>query len=357
MIRGQPETAMSVVARLVALPASSTDGAALHRVLADAGVDLLPAADCGADGLAHQLLSARGLRGLTVLHGGPEHPDAAVMAQVREAADAELPGFAHGLRTLAFEHLGAAAVLADGLAAMCGDGVIVALPGSVDVAADALRSLILPILNLLLPALSDDTPQPGSHVDLVQSGAAAPPATPDGAEQTAGRSGWQAGLAALGARLDRDRWPPLPDVFSRVAPARNVLETAGERATCILPDGRKLSAFGWPDLLRSRSKVLLVAEGQPLAEVVALHRHPRKVGVVVEGDRGMLPSADSDLDNVARERTGSPPPGFGTLFAVEGGVVYYQRDRRIWSWDGGRERDEGSPTQAFASLLLRWSQR
>ncbi|RME25783.1 MAG: hypothetical protein D6798_08155 [Deltaproteobacteria bacterium] len=349
---------MSVVARLVLLPTSPADvGGAVRAALARAGVELLPDADCGPDGLEHQLLAARGLRGLTVLLGGPEIPDPAVMARIRDALDGRLPGFDHGLRQVQFGHLGARAVLADGVAGRCGDGVVVALPGSEEVAAEALTTLVLPILDRLLPAPADDAPRPGSHVDLVQAPAGPAAPRPDADEPTAGRSGWQAGLAAIGGQLDRDRWPPLPAVFSRVAPARNVLETAGERATCVLPDGRRLPIFGWPDLRRSHSKVLLVAEGEPLAEVVALHRHPRQVGVVSEGGAGLLPGADSDLDSIARERTGSPPPDFGTLFALEGGTVYYRRNGRIWSWDGSRERDEGSPTQAFASLLLRWSQR
>ncbi|MCK6506733.1 hypothetical protein L6R53_25745, partial [Myxococcota bacterium] len=158
-------------------------------------------------------------------------------------------------------------------------------------------------------------------------------------------------------KLDRDRFPPLPEVFARLAPARQVLESAGERGVVTLPDGRQLGAFGWPDLLRGRAKVLLVGEGEPMIEVIALHRFPRRVGVCAQGGTGYLPGVDFDPDGPAVERTGAPLPSFGTLFAVEGGAVLVSRDHKAWSWDGRHERDEGTPSQALASLLLRWSQK
>jgi hypothetical protein len=179
-----------------------------------------------------------------------------------------------------------------------------------------------------------------------EEGDAAPPA-----------AGWPSALAARGATLDTGAWPALPEGLARLAPVRNVLESAGQFGRVTLPDGTGYVACGFPDLLRPQSKVLLVREGDPQPEVVALHRHPRRVGVVVFGDDGYLPSADLDPDPVAEERTGRALPEWGTLFAVEAAAVLVTRGGRVWRWDGRKEEDMGTPTQAMASLVLRWSQR
>jgi hypothetical protein len=56
--------------------------------------------------------------------------------------------------------------------------------------------------------------------------------------------------------------------------------------------------------------------------------------------------------------TGRAPPGEGgTLFAVSGDAIWFERDGRVVRWDGTREREEGTPKQALASLVLEWSQR
>ena len=47
----------------------------------------------------------------------------------------------------------------------------------------------------------------------------------------------------------------------------------------------------------------------------------------------------------------------GELFALDGESVWVQRGRRVYRWDGSRERDDGNPKQMLASLVLRWSNR
>lgn len=168
--------------------------------------------------------------------------------------------------------------------------------------------------------------------------------------------GWPAGLAALGGQLDTDAWPALPEGLARVAPVRNVLESAGQIGI-VTRDEVAWVAFGFPDLRRPGSKVLLVREGDPQPEVIALHRHPQRVGTMVFGDSPWLPTADADPDPIAREHTGRPLDAWGTLFAVEPSRVYILRDGRVRSWDGRNERDVGTRSQALASLVLRWSQR
>lgn len=194
----------------------------------------------------------------------------------------------------------------------------------------------------------------GVFVSQQEPAAAPAPASDDEAPVL---TTWQRALSDLGATLDTGAWPALPEGLARLAPVRNVLESAGQFGRVTLPDGTVYVACGFPDLLRPASKVLLVREGDPQPEVVALHRHPRRVGVVVFGDDGYLPSADLDPDPVAEERTGRPLPEWGTLFAVEPAAVLVTRGGRVWRWDGRKEQELGSPTQAMASLVLRWSQR
>jgi hypothetical protein len=45
------------------------------------------------------------------------------------------------------------------------------------------------------------------------------------------------------------------------------------------------------------------------------------------------------------------------VFAMDPRCVWLQRGGRIWSWDGKKSQDQGSPAQALVSLTLDWSQR
>jgi hypothetical protein len=162
-------------------------------------------------------------------------------------------------------------------------------------------------------------------------------------------------LRALGGELVVG-WCGIPDHFDRYAAARDVLESAGARGRITLPDGRRLLAFGWPDLSRPNSKVLVIGDGTPVPEIVALHRHPRRTGLCAEGGT-LLPDASEDGDVHAEHLTGRVTPHGGELYAVDAASVHVLRDRHVWRWDGRRETDEGTPAQALASLLLQWSQR
>lgn len=175
-------------------------------------------------------------------------------------------------------------------------------------------------------------------------------------EEDAPVPSWQRALDSLGAVRQPEVWPELPEAFDRMAAAREVLDGAGERATVELESGERCALYGFPDLQRPGSKVLLVRRGDPLPEVVALHRHPRPVGVLVSGDDGLLPSADLLPDPLAEERTGRPTPNGGFLFALEQDGVYVERGGRVYRWDGRAEEEMGTPRQAYASLVLKWSQ-
>jgi len=183
-----------------------------------------------------------------------------------------------------------------------------------------------------------------------------PEAPPPSAAGGPPLTGWQAGLSALQATLDTDAWPALPEGLARIAPVRNVLESAGQIGRVTTEDGTTWVACGFPDLRRPSSKVLLVRDSPSQPEVIALHRFPRRVGVVT-GDSGRWLPGDLRVDSICAERTGRPAPGGGRLFAVEAARVLLVEAGRVQSWDGRRLTDEGTPSQTLASLVLRWSQR
>ena len=104
--------------------------------------------------------------------------------------------------------------------------------------------------------------------------------------------------------------------------------------------------------------MLAVSWGDPLAEVIALHRYPTMTGTCVDEKRGLLPKAWEDVARVAEAVVGrAPRDSSGALFAVQGDAVWVLRGEHVIRWDGRKETDDGSPKQALSSLMLHWSNR
>jgi molybdenum cofactor biosynthesis protein B len=316
---------------------------------------------------------------------------------VRERLDRELPGFGELFRMLSWQEVGAAAMLSTAVGGVARGRPVFALPGSPKACRLAMEKLILPELRHLVAELSKETPLPARAAAAPAPGpapraqppapkqpraggvgltaaepAVEPPPQDTGAPQDMVvqipgpterppeediSTGWRAGLRALGGTVRRGSMGEIPERLERIAAAVDVLNAAGERAIIALPDGREYAAFGYPDLTRNASKVLLVREGEPFAEVVALHRWPKRVGVCVEGDDGILPSAELDPGPVAEERTGAPYTGSGQLFAVEGASIYVLTKGKVAQFDGRNVADGWPVSSAVGTLLLHWSQR
>ena len=170
-------------------------------------------------------------------------------------------------------------------------------------------------------------------------------------------SGWQKGLQALGAKISNDVWTKIPESLKNIPLTKNIIERAGQQRTAILPSGKNCLLIGFPDLLRPSSKVLLIGEGEPHAEVIALHRYPKKVGLLSSSGCGWLPSVDSNTDRFCIEATKEASPNGGQPFAINGNVVYLERKNTIYSWDGKQEAAIGTTKQAISSLMLDWSQK
>jgi len=267
--------------------------------------------------------------------------DAAVHEALAETAARRLPGFGEALRRVLPSPLG---LLTEAEAVLTEAGRLLLLLPAAPEACEA----ALPLLAEMVVGLGGDAPQ-----QSVQGGGVTVTQAEEDALPEPEASRWQAALEARGARIDRERWLKLPDELAAQAAARNVLEGAGERAVVVLPDGREAGLLGFPDLRRPSSKVLMVAVTRGVVEVAALHRHPQQVGICGRGTLLTVGSAEAE----AMQRTRTPPPREGLLFAVDGGAIYLLRSAVVYRWDGRWERAEGSEAQVTASLLLRWSSR
>ncbi len=301
---------------------------------------------------------------------------------VAEQISRPLPGFAELYRAHALPARGALALLDDVHAGLTEKRkALFALPGDAS-ALSAARALALPLVSELLaraeaalrveapaakPAPGKGAPaRPEPEPEEDDAATEEAPPVPDGVSVTqiaAAKpkedkellsSGWEAGQRALKAELRRG-WPVIPDAFDRLSAALDVLNAAGQRGELALEDGRKVGAFAFPDFSRVDSRILLVGEGDGVPEVIALHRHPRPTGTVVEG--GILTLPTRDPAELGERMFGRAAPGGGELFAVEGDALYLRRGAKIWRWDGKREQDQGTASQVLASLMLRWSQR
>jgi hypothetical protein len=157
--------------------------------------------------------------------------------------------------------------------------------------------------------------------------------------------------------VSKGTWPELPEAVERIAPIVDVLHTSGERGTLKLPNGKVYALFGWPGLAPG-AKVIAIGAGEPLGELLALHRYPVMTGTCLDGGGGLLPHRGEPVARLAEAIAGRAPKDVsGEPFAVQGDALWIQRGNRAIRWDGQRERDEGTVKQALASLVLEWSSR
>lgn len=317
----------------------------------------------------------------------------------------ELPGFGEIFRVLSFQEVGAAAMLSRAFAGVSGGMAVFALPGSLSACKLAVNKLILPELahlchqivregveevppsfaealealgGLSESDLSDDfdddyaipdedtfdgTADEDDREDFVEEeavrGVSLDASQPNQSVRSAEDQGpWHRWIANQGGIVTRHKRYDLPEVLQNNAPFVQVLHTSGQQAVLQLPNGRKYSLWGFPDLDRSNSKVLAVGWGSPHGEVVALHRYPTVTATAMDGSTGQAPSRASDVGSICEAVTGSQPKDCtGTLFAVAGDAVWFEQGGSVKRWDGRKLTDEGFPKQVLARLALSWSNR
>ncbi len=272
------------------------------------------------------------------------------------ALDKRLPGFGELFRMLSYQEIGPAAMLSRATAGVVGDTVVFAIPGSAGAGRLATERLIAPELGHLLRELDKEAPIAPSGQRVAAAVPTLEPA-PESPEPDRPEAAWLRQLTLLGGVLERGRVPAMNPGVAAVPAAVGVLSSAGERAAVRVGE-RDYLAFGFPDLLRPSSRVLLVGcEGSPFGEILALHRWPRGAGVLRDEPGGVL-GPSGRLGRLAVERTGRDYPESGRVLAVDGGCIYVvESGMRVFCWDGRRRREEGLLRGVLASLLLRWSQR
>jgi molybdopterin biosynthesis enzyme MoaB len=277
-------------------------------------------------------------------YGPWELPDP--MATVEARISRPIEGFAGLLRTLALRELGSAALQVRGRAGLAEGSLIFAVSGGPECLRIALEELVLPELPHLLRDFGLIDEEQEQAESFVQMGLGEAPDEDSPA--------WLHQLAALGGILDLQARVELPPSIAKSAPVLEVLNSAGERGAVDL-GGERYGVYGWPDLRRRESKVLLVGPGEPVGEVLALHRMPSRVGVCRRG--GGLLHSTGRLGRTAAEVTGQDYPEEGRLFAVDGDQIHVREGELVYSWDGRRRQRQGSMQATLASLLLRWSRR
>ena len=290
---------------------------------------------------------------------GISHKDGTFEA-VGAELEKEIPGFGELFRMLSFQEIGSAAMLSRAVGGIVGDAVVFAIPGSPAACRLAVKQLIAPELSHLLHELDKEKPASAQAPDpegASVTGAAIIMDQPtDTIPPSVLPSGWMLRLWQLGGVLDRHASQELNPRLADVPPAVNVLATAGEQGVVTINDTRYL-AFGFPDLKRSSSRVLLVGQGDPYGEILALHRWPARTGVL-RNDAGGLLGASGRLGALAREVTGVDYPESGRVLAVEPDAIYVaEGGTRVFRWDGRTRKEVGPPASAMAGLLLHWSQR
>lgn len=368
--------------------ANDLSGPVLRELLAEhghlvAGHSLVPDDPDAIGALLDQLVGTADVQAVVLTGGTGVSARDCTPRVVAGRLDRALPGFGELFRMLSWQDVGAAAMLSTAIGGIIHGKPVFALPGSPRACRLAMEKLILPELGHLVAELAKETPRPAKFTTNVakspstvvsasadpaasELASAEPAALAELVSQIAGPerpaeeeigTGWRAGLRALGGVVERTSTGEIPEALERIAAAVDVLQAAGDRAVVRLPNGVTYTAFGYPDLVRNHSKVLLVREAAPLAEVVALHRWPKRVGLCAEGDDGVVPSTELDPGPVAEERTGAPFDGPGQLFAVEGASIYVLQGRKVAQFDG-RDTAGGWPlASAVGTLLLHWSQR
>ncbi len=164
---------------------------------------------------------------------------------------------------------------------------------------------------------------------------------------------WSELFTDINATIDDESWPQLPEILSRVAPIRNIFEQAGSWRTIHIQEN-PFSIYGFPDLHRRSSKLLLVKPQFPLPQIISLHNHPQRFAIGLLGDcTGFLEpyrAAQIQLfEHISTDRQ-----LLEQCVGIEGDRLLFLENRQFYRWNGRTKEDLGTFAQALPTLLLSW---
>lgn len=398
-------TSPSSLALIAVGDASRAAADAAATLLTEAGYARPRRAVVSADRLQRAVQAAAALDGCVIVVGGlGQGPTDRTRAALTPLFTRPIHGFSDIYRLVSFRDAGASALLHDAIAGYVGPALVVGVPADPASCERAIDEVLLPVLPELLESADSTAAVPsGARVETSPAEVSSPDAAPttddpaedepeadDGpslpppqprwqlgrpavateaapieaeppADPEAGEipdRGWKRAVYDLEAEVVRGKAADTPQNLENFAPFMEILHQAGERARLVLPSGATYDIYGFPDLQRANSKVLAVGWGEPLAEVIALHRYPVQAGLSIDEARGIMPRRDSPIRDLAVAITGrAPADTSGELFAVDHDAIYIQRGKWVFKWDGRRERQEGNPRQTLVTLALGWHSR
>lgn len=145
---------------------------------------------------------------------------------------------------------------------------------------------------------------------------------------------------------------PVPPELAH-AGIQQVLKSTTQFQTRQDPMGNLYGLFGFPDLIRPQSRVLLVT---PDGGVIAVHRK-QSTCILTPMAEDLLFSLKAPFPKWATELLDSKMNG-ANKFALEGSRVYGKSGLTVLSATAQQgPKDEGRSNSAAASLLLQWSSR
>ncbi|MBM76426.1 MAG: hypothetical protein CMK59_13555 [Proteobacteria bacterium] len=166
---------------------------------------------------------------------------------------------------------------------------------------------------------------------------------------------WKEHFEELEAKIDEDSWPKLPKLFSQTPAIRNVFEQAGSWKTIDIK-GESFSIYGFPDLLRRGSKLLLVRPQSPLPQILTFHNYPQSsiVGLQKDGSSFLEPIRKRQKELYSKLNNESLNLNMDNCVGIDGSKLIFLENRVFFRWDGQRKEALGDFKQALPTLLLSW---
>ncbi len=155
---------------------------------------------------------------------------------------------------------------------------------------------------------------------------------------------WENELFALGL-TSSNRYPAITE-YSSYPAVHHLLQSTTARRIFTDEKDQEFAVFGFPDLLRPSSKILLFSRD---GGIIALHR--RQQTVIISPKINTLITLEKQFEDESIQEDSS-------LLGFGDGLVYFEKNDIVYSWKGdSRLLKLGKKASVIASLCLQWSSR